>query len=129
MKIALLGYGKMGKEIGKIALKRGHTIVLKIENNDAYELHNVDIAIDFSVPGAVLSHLVKCFKNKIPVVSGTTGWLENYQKVVSICKENGGSFIYASNFSIGANIFFELNQQLSKIMSSDKNSYLYIWVI
>ena len=118
MKIALLGYGKMGKEIEKIALKRGHTIVLKIENNETYELSNVDIAIDFSVPNAALSHLIKCFKNKIPVVSGTTGWLENYQKAVNICKENNGSFIYASNFSIGVNIFFELNRQLSKMMSS-----------
>jgi len=118
MKIALLGYGKMGKEIEKIALKRGHTIVLKIENNETYELSNVDIAIDFSVPNAALPHLIKCFKNKIPVVSGTTGWLENYQKAVNICKENNGSFIYASNFSIGVNIFFELNRQLSKMMSS-----------
>ena len=120
MKIALLGYGKMGKEIEKIALKRGHTIVLKIENNERYELSNVDIAIDFSVPNAALSHLIQCFENKTPVVSGTTGWLENYQKAIDICKENNGSFIYASNFSIGVNVFFELNRQLSKMMNSLK---------
>lgn len=118
MKIALLGYGKMGREVEKIALKRGHTIVLKIKEDEKYNLSKADIAIDFSVPNAALSHIINCFKNNIPVVSGTTGWLENFHKAIDTCKEKNGSFIYASNFSIGVNIFFELNDQLSKMMNS-----------
>ncbi len=120
MKIALLGYGKMGKEIEKIALKRGHSIVLKVKEDEKYDLSKADIAIDFSVPNAALSHIINCFKNNIPVVSGTTGWLENFHKAIDACKEKNGSFIYASNFSIGVNIFFELNNQLSKMMNSSQ---------
>tara|TARA_R110001632_G_scaffold66932_6_gene157447 strand:- start:3468 stop:4178 length:711 start_codon:yes stop_codon:yes gene_type:complete len=118
MKIALLGYGRMGKEIEKIALQRGHEIVLRIKEDEEYDISKADIAIDFSVPNAAYNNIINCFNHKVPVVSGTTGWLENYTKATTYCKENDGSFIYASNFSIGVNIFFELNKQLSKMMNS-----------
>jgi 4-hydroxy-tetrahydrodipicolinate reductase len=120
MKIALFGYGKMGKEIEKIALQRGHEIVLKINEGEQYDISIADIAIDFSVPNAALSNIVSCFKNNVPVISGTTGWLDDFDKAIDVCKENNGSFIYASNFSIGVNIFFELNKQLAKMMSSQE---------
>ncbi|MBT4679590.1 MAG: 4-hydroxy-tetrahydrodipicolinate reductase [Flavobacterium sp.] len=120
MKIALFGYGKMGKEIEKIALQRGHEIVLKINEGEQYDISIADIAIDFSVPNAALSNIVSCFKNNVPVISGTTGWLDDFDKAIDVCKENNGSFIYASNFSIGVNIFFELNKQLAKMMNSQK---------
>jgi len=120
MKIALFGYGKMGKEIEQIALQRGHEIVLKIKRTEEYDISKVDIAIDFSVPNAALSNIVSCFRNNVPVISGTTGWLDDFDKAIDVCKENNGSFIYASNFSIGVNIFFELNKQLAKMMSSQE---------
>ena len=120
MKIALFGYGKMGKEIEQIALQRGHEIVLKIKRTEEYDISKVDIAIEFSVPNAALSNIVSCFKNNVPVISGTTGWLDDFDKAIDVCKENNGSFIYASNFSIGVNIFFELNKQLAKMMNSQK---------
>ena len=120
MKIALFGYGKMGKEIEQIALQRGHEIVLKIKGTEEYDISQADIAIDFSVPNAALSNIVSCFKNNVPVISGTTGWLDDFDKAIDVCKENNGSFIYASNFSIGVNIFFELNKQLAKMMSSQE---------
>tara|TARA_R110001632_G_scaffold63318_3_gene151503 strand:- start:43687 stop:44397 length:711 start_codon:yes stop_codon:yes gene_type:complete len=118
MKIALLGYGRMGKEIEKIALQKGHEIVLRIQGDEKYDITLADIAIDFSIPEAALKNITNCFQNNVPVVSGTTGWLENYTDAIAICKENNGSFIYASNFSIGVNIFFELNQRLAKMMKS-----------
>ena len=120
MKIALFGYGKMGKEIEQIALQRGHEIVLKINEGEQYDISIADIAIDFSVPNAALSNIVSCFRNNVPVISGTTGWLDDFDKAIDVCKENNGSFIYASNFSIGVNIFFELNKQLAKMMSSQE---------
>lgn len=119
MKIALLGYGKMGKTIEKIALKRGHEIVLKIDkNNSNYNLNNVDIAIDFSVPTAAFNNIKKCIDNNVAVVSGTTGWLKKYDEIVDFCKQKNGAFIYASNFSLGVNIFFELNKNLAKMMQN-----------
>lgn len=118
MKIALLGYGRMGEEIEKIALQRGHEIVLRVEKEEAYDVSIADVAIDFSIPSAAYNNITNCFKNKVPVVSGTTGWLENYNDAIKNCEENKGSFIYASNFSIGVNIFFELNKQLSKMMNA-----------
>jgi len=118
MKIALFGYGKMGKEIEKIALQRGHEIILKINEGEQYDISIADIAIDFSVPNAALSNIVSCFRNNVSVISGTTGWLDDFDKAIDVCKENNGSFIYASNFSIGVNIFFELNKQLAKMMNS-----------
>lgn len=117
MKIALLGYGKMGKTIEKIAIQRGHEIVLKVdEHTKEYDISIADIAIDFSIPSVAYNNITNCFKNNVPVVCGTTGWLDNYNKAIEICKENNGAFIYASNFSLGVNIFFELNEQLAKMM-------------
>ena len=118
MKIALLGYGKMGKVIEKIALQRGHEIVLKKNAEDTFEgLENADIAIDFSIPSAAISNISECINSGIPIVSGTTGWLENYNEMVALCNEKNAAFIYGSNFSLGVNLFFELNDYLSKIMS------------
>jgi len=118
MKIALFGYGKMGKVIEKIAKKRGHKIIFKIdENSTNYDLKKVDIAIDFSTPKAAFSNIIMALENCIPIISGTTGWLEHYNKAVKICNEKNGTFLYASNFSLGVNIFFEINRQLAKIMN------------
>ena len=118
MKIALLGYGRMGKEIEKIALQRGHEIVIKSNANATYNIKDADVAIDFSVPNSAVNNISNCLENQVPVISGTTGWLENYDKMVDLCKEKNGAFIYASNFSLGVNIFFELNNQLAKMMNS-----------
>lgn len=118
MKIALLGYGKMGKEIEKIALKRGHEIILKKTNENSFDgLENADVAIDFSIPKAAVENISTCLETNIPVVSGTTGWLEHYEQMVVLTKEKKGAFIYASNFSVGVNIFFELNKYLAKLMA------------
>ncbi|MGB1308750.1 MAG: 4-hydroxy-tetrahydrodipicolinate reductase [Oceanihabitans sp.] len=118
MKIALLGYGKMGKTIEQIALQRGHEIVIKASKNDSYSITKADIAIDFSVPEAAFLNISNCLKHNIPVVSGTTGWLNNYENAVALCEEKNGAFIYASNFSLGVNIFFELNKTLAKMMAT-----------
>jgi len=119
MKIALLGYGKMGKVIEKIALERGHQIVLRKGSSDTFEgLTQADVAIDFSVPTSAVSHISECLNHNIPVISGTTGWLENYTDMVNLCQEKNGSFIYGSNFSLGVNIFFELNDYLAKMMKN-----------
>jgi 4-hydroxy-tetrahydrodipicolinate reductase len=118
MKIALLGYGKMGKTIEKIAQSRGHQIVLKVDKHlRDYDITKADVAIDFSVPNAAVANLSKALKNNVPVISGTTGWLQDYDDITRLCKERDGAFIYASNFSLGVNIFFELNKQLAKMMS------------
>ena len=118
MKIALLGYGKMGKVIEKIALDRGHEIVLKKTSSNSFErLQNADVAIDFSLPDAVVCNIMECFDTNIPIVCGTTGWLKDYESIVNLCNEKKGTFIYSSNFSLGVNIFFELNSHLAKIMS------------
>ena len=123
MKIALLGYGKMGQVIERIALERGHEIVLKKDENNTYEgLTAADVAIDFSVPTAAVSNISSCFHAGVPVISGTTGWLEQYDDMVSLCIEKNGGFISSSNFSLGVNIFFELNAHLAKMMSKF-NSY------
>jgi len=118
MKIALLGYGRMGKTIEKIAISRGHTIVLKIEDGADYDITTADVAIDFSIPSAAFKNISTCLNNNVPVVSGTTGWLEDYDKAVALCKQQNGAFIYGSNFSLGVNIFFELNKQLARMMKS-----------
>lgn len=118
MKIALLGYGKMGKVIERIALERGHEIVLRKSGKDGFEgLELADVAIDFSIPDAAVGNITTCLNKNIPVISGTTGWLENYDKMVSLCQEKNGAFIYGSNFSLGVNIFFQLNDYLAKIMA------------
>ena len=117
MKIALLGYGKMGKTIEQIALQRGHEIVLKIdENSKNYDITQADIAIDFSIPAVAFNNISNCLNNNIPIVSGTTGWLDKFEDATKLCNEKNGGFIYASNFSLGVNIFFELNEYLAKMM-------------
>lgn len=122
MKIALLGYGKMGKEIEKIAISRGHEIILKKTSQNTFEgLDNADVAIDFSLPTTAVENITACFENMIPVVSGTTGWLEYYNEIVTLCQIKEGTFLYASNFSVGVNIFFELNNYLSKLMAKLHN--------
>ncbi|MFB9077218.1 4-hydroxy-tetrahydrodipicolinate reductase [Flavobacterium procerum] len=118
MKIALLGYGKMGKVIERIALERGHEIVLKKDEFNTYDgLSTADVAIDFSVPTAAVSNISACFNSGVPVVSGTTGWLEHYDEMLALCSEKKGGFISSSNFSLGVNIFFGLNEYLAKIMN------------
>ncbi|PHR69231.1 MAG: 4-hydroxy-tetrahydrodipicolinate reductase [Lutibacter sp.] len=119
MNIVLLGYGKMGKAIEKIALNRGHEIVLKVDTNTtSYDISIGDIAIDFSTPTAAYKNISNCINNNIPVISGTTGWHKDYDKVVELCKEKKGAFISATNFSLGVNIFFELNEKLAKMMAN-----------
>ena len=118
MKIALLGYGKMGKVIERIALERGHEIVVKKSSTSSFDgLQNADVAIDFSLPDVAVENISECLKTGIPVISGTTGWLEHYDEMVLLCNEKNGAFIYGSNFSLGVNLFFELNDYLSKMMS------------
>ncbi|MCF8360046.1 MAG: 4-hydroxy-tetrahydrodipicolinate reductase [Prolixibacteraceae bacterium] len=121
MKIALIGYGRMGKEIEKVALSRGHENVLTIDIHNLDEfieenLSKADVAIVFTVPESAVTSFSICFESKIPVVSGTTGWLDKWDKVVEKCNENDTAFFYASNFSLGVNIFFEINKVLSKLM-------------
>ena len=119
MKIALLGYGKMGQAIEKIAIERGHTIVLKKSIDDSFDgIEQADVAIDFSIPSAAVENITKCLESGIAVVSGTTGWLEYYGKMVDKCKANNGAFIYGSNFSLGVNLFFELNEHLARLMQN-----------
>ncbi|WP_106792681.1 4-hydroxy-tetrahydrodipicolinate reductase [Aquimarina sp. Aq78] len=118
MKIALLGYGKMGKTIEKIAIERGHTIVLKVDKGDTtYDLSEADVAIDFSIPDAAVNNITNCFNANVPVISGTTGWLDHYDDILELCNEKKGGFIYASNYSLGVNLFFELNKKLAKMMN------------
>ncbi len=117
MKIALLGYGKMGKTIERIARERGHEIVLKVERNeDLKQIDLADVAIDFSIPTAAFDNISAALKNQVSIVSGTTGWLEKYHDAVEICNQTKGKFIYASNFSLGVNLFFNLNEYLAKLM-------------
>lgn len=119
MKIALLGYGKMGQIIERIAQERGHEIVLRKRSTDNYDgLELADVAIDFSVPTAAITNIKEALKHNVPVICGTTGWLDNYSEIESFTKQYNGAFLYASNFSLGVNIFFELNSQLAKLMSN-----------
>lgn len=117
MKIALLGYGKMGKTIEKLALERGHNIVIKADIGTQYDIKDADVAIDFSIPEAAFNNISNCLINKVPVISGTTGWLKDFEKAIALCNENKGAFIYASNYSLGVNIFFELNKKLAQMMN------------
>ncbi|BDD09193.1 4-hydroxy-tetrahydrodipicolinate reductase [Fulvitalea axinellae] len=123
MRILLLGYGKMGRSIESIALGRGHEIVGKIDMNNAGDLDSldaskVDVAIEFSQPDAAFGNISKCLEKGIPVVSGTTGWLDKKPEIEKLCKKKGGAFFYASNFSIGVNIFFKVNAFLAKMMDA-----------
>jgi 4-hydroxy-tetrahydrodipicolinate reductase len=122
MKLALIGYGKMGKEIEKIALSRGHKIELIIDIDNQHELtvenlKKCDVAIEFTIPKSAVDNYFKCFEAGIPVVSGTTGWLDRKAEVHQKCRETNGTFFYGSNFSVGVNLFFELNRQLAKLMA------------
>ncbi len=127
MKIALIGYGKMGKAIEETALQRGHEIVLKIDITNVAEFNQeniskADAAIEFSGPHSAFDNVMKCFRLGIPVVCGSTGWLNKYEEAKKYCIDNNGAFLYSSNYSIGVNIFFELNKHLASLMSS-QNSY------
>jgi 4-hydroxy-tetrahydrodipicolinate reductase len=122
MKIALIGYGKMGKTIEEIAISKGHDITLIIDLDNAKDLtaenlQKADVAIEFTTPETAISNILKCFDAGIPVVSGTTGWVNKMQEVKEACIKKDASFLYSSNFSIGVNIFFELNKKLAELMS------------
>lgn len=122
MKIALLGYGKMGKEIEQIALQRGHIVVSKLDiNTQNFSFKDADVAIDFSIPVVAFNNISLALKNHVPVISGTTGWLDRYQEAVDLCKFEKGAMIYASNFSLGVNLFFDLNTKLAQIMAKFNN--------
>ena len=122
MKIALIGYGKMGKTIEQIARQRGHQIVSIIDINntadfDSEAFRSADVAIEFTTPATALGNYMRCFEANVPVVSGTTGWLSHLDEVKAKCEQEGKTFFYASNFSVGVNIFFALNRYLAKIMN------------
>ncbi|MBA4055020.1 MAG: 4-hydroxy-tetrahydrodipicolinate reductase [Marivirga sp.] len=119
MKIILLGYGKMGKIIERVALDRGHQITARIDidNQSEFDTAEGDVAIEFSHPEAALTNISKCLKRKLPVVCGTTGWLGRKSEVEALCKEMNGTFFYASNYSLGVNLFFKLNEHLATLMS------------
>jgi len=124
MKIAIVGYGKMGKIIEKLAIDRGHEIVLKVSKQNAGEFTvdnlkslEIDIAIEFTNPEVAFTNIKTCFEAGVKVVSGSTAWLNDWDQAIEIMNENNGSFIYASNFSVGVNIFFALNTHLAKLMN------------
>lgn len=122
MKIALIGYGKMGKEIEKIALRRNHNILLKVDKNNASsftaeELKKADVAIEFSTPHSVAENIRKCFDAGVPVVVGTTGWYDQFDRIRSDCEQKNASLFYATNFSIGVNLFFKVNSFLAELMN------------
>ena len=124
MKIALVGYGKMGKIIDEIATKRGHEVVARLNETPTKEnLNNPDVVIEFSQPEVAFSNIKTCLENKIPVVSGTTGWLEKKPEVEKIALENETGFLYGSNFSLGVNLFFALNEKLAEMMAPFQNDY------
>ena len=122
MKIALIGYGKMGKEIEKIALSRGHEIVARIdpfagEDFNAPRFPEADVAIEFTTPDSAFGNYIECFKRNVAIVSGTTGWLSRMDEIKDWCNNKGQTFFYASNFSIGVNLFFEINRKLAQLMN------------
>ena len=121
MKIALIGYGKMGKTIEEIALAKGHEIVLKIDVNNAHEftqeqLKKAEVAIEFTGPHSAFENVSKCIQWGVPVVSGSTGWLEKWDQISALCDQHQGCLVYSSNYSIGVNLFFELNKHLASLM-------------
>ena len=123
MQIAIIGYGKMGKLIAVLAEEKGYDIVLKTNSNLPFEkcnLKDVDVAIDFSTPETAFNNISHAIKNNIPIISGTTGWLEKLEEIKKLCTKYNGAFLYASNFSIGVNMFFKINTELAKLMQ-DKN--------
>lgn len=124
MKIALLGYGKMGKEIEKLALQKNHEIVFIVDENNADDisivdsLRKADVAIEFSIPEAAYNNILKCFEANIPVVVGTTGWLDRLSTIKEICAKKQQALFYSSNYSIGVNIFFLVNKKLAELMNN-----------
>ena len=121
MKIALIGYGKMGKAIEQIAVSKGHEIVLKVDFDNLSDLNTnnlkkADVAIEFTGPDSAVGNLLKCFEAQTPVVCGSTGWLDKIEEVKQKCLEHNSTLLYSSNFSIGVNIFFELNKRLAEMM-------------
>ena len=121
MKFALLGYGRMGKAIEEIALERGHEIICKIDKNlSEGNLYQADVAINFSIPDAAVDNISRALNKSVPVICGTTGWLDAYQQVTQIAIKKNTAFLYASNFSVGVNLFFKLNMVLAQIMESHK---------
>ena len=126
MDIVIIGHGRMGKEIESLALDKGHRIILTIDKDETHKFNtdsfrNADVAIEFSLPESAVENFKQCFKAGLPVVSGTTGWLNNMDEVVDLCNSTKGSFFYASNFSLGVNIFFEINRKLANLMDNYPN--------
>lgn len=122
MNIAIIGYGKMGKIIEEIALQRKHNIVLKLTSKDKWNAstlsqHKIDVAIEFTTPHSAVSNILQCFDANVPVVVGTTGWYEHLDKVKKICLEKNQTLLYASNFSIGVNLFFKINDYVASLLS------------
>jgi len=122
MKIALIGHGKMGKAIEEIAVSRGHVIVLKVsidnlEDNTVEKIGEADVAIEFTGPESAFGNIIRCLDAGVPVVSGSTGWLARMEDAKSHCRHTGGAMLYASNFSVGVNIFFEVNKRLAALMA------------
>jgi 4-hydroxy-tetrahydrodipicolinate reductase len=131
MNIALIGYGRMGHEIESVAIARGHTVKIRIDVDNPGDLNpgnfmDIDTAIEFSSPDSALENIVKCLEMKKPVVSGTTGWLKNYDLAAEICTKNGTSFIHSSNFSVGVNVLFRLNSELARLMEPHKDYHPFI---
>jgi 4-hydroxy-tetrahydrodipicolinate reductase len=123
MKIALLGYGKMGKELEQVALERNHRIVLRVDVDTISslkdsELQSADVALEFTTPASAFENIMRCINAGVPVVSGTTGWTERLEEIKKLCKEKNGAVFYAPNFSIGVNIFFEINRRLAELMKN-----------
>lgn len=122
MKIALIGYGKMGQEIERLAVKRDHEIFLIIDSpedweNEGSRLGEADVAVDFSMPAFVIGNIHHCFDAGVPIVVGTTGWYDHLEEIKNVCLEKGQGLFYAPNFSIGVNLFFNLNRHLARLMS------------
>ncbi len=122
MKIALIGYGKMGQAIEAIALDRGHEVVLKVnienvEDNTIEKIQQADVAIEFTGPESAFDNIIRCIDAGVPVVSGSTGWLSRYEEAKEYCTRNNSALLYASNFSVGVNIFFAINKQLAALMA------------
>jgi 4-hydroxy-tetrahydrodipicolinate reductase len=121
MRIALFGYGKMGKVIERIAIERGHEIVAKIDVDnpkERFDLSQADVVIEFSVPDSAEENIRYCIDNKVPIIIGTTGWYDHLNELTEYCNQNGGAFLHATNFSLGVNIFFEINKRLAKLMGT-----------
>lgn len=119
MNIAIIGYGKMGKAIEEILLERGHNVVAKLNRKpEAGDLQNVEVAIEFSNPEVAFENIKSLLENKIPTISGTTGWLDKLDEIKKINLENQAAFLYGSNFSLGVNLFFELNEHLARLMNN-----------